>query len=201
MTTILLIRHGTTDYVNETLAGRIDSPLNHTGVEQAQKLANLLSSVRIAAIYASPLQRTQQTAQPLADQLSLSVQIEEDLNQVNFGDWQGISFDQLENDPRWITFQKNPALLEYPGGESAVEVRKRVTRSIHRLCEKHPNDAILAIFSHGSIIRHLVSALIGLPMENLNRLRIAPASVTTLIVEGNTGNLKHLNQEINVNWL
>jgi broad specificity phosphatase PhoE len=60
---------------------------------------------------------------------------------------------------------------------------------------------VIAIFSHGSIIRHTISYFIGLPLENLNQIRIAPASISTLAIAGGKGKLLHLNQELPVNWL
>ncbi len=201
MIKILLIRHGDTDYVNEALAGRIDSPLNAEGLVQSQRVAKALKHLSINAIYASPLKRTQQTAQPLAKFLRLDVKINHELNQVNFGDWQGLSFDELIQDPNWKIFQENPALAKIPGGEDGIMVRERVSTAILKLINQYPRDAVIAIFSHGSIIRHTISHLIGLSLENLNQIRIAPASITTLAISGNKGKLLHLNQELPVNWL
>lgn len=201
MIKILLIRHGDTDYVDEALAGRIDSPLNAEGLEQSLRIAEELKLLSIRAIYASPLLRTQQTAQPLAKFLNLDVKINHELNQVNFGNWQGISFDELIQDPNWKIFQENPALAKIPGGEDGFMVRERVFTAILKLFNQYPQDSVIAIFSHGSIIRHTISHFIGLPLEYLNRIRIAPASISTLSISGDKGKLLHLNQELPVNWL
>lgn len=200
MTKILLIRHGDTDYVDEALAGRIDSPLNAEGHEQSLRVAEALKHLSIDAIYASPLKRTQETAQPLAKFLKLEVIINPELNQVNFGDWQGLSFDELIQDPNWKIFQENPALAEIPGGEDGFMVRKRVSTTILKLIRQFHDDTVIAIFSHGSIIRHTISYFIGLPLENLNQIRIAPAAISTLTISGEKGKLLHLNQELPVNW-
>lgn len=201
MIKILLIRHGDTDYVDEALAGRIDSPLNAEGLEQSLRIAEELKLLSIRAIYASPLLRTQQTAQPLAKFLNLDVKINHELNQVNFGNWQGISFDELIQDPNWKIFQENPALAKIPGGEDGFMVRERVFTAILKLFNQYPQDSVIAIFSHGSIIRHTISHFIGLPLEYLNQIRIAPASISTLSISGDKGKLLHLNQELPVNWL
>jgi len=201
MTKILLIRHGDTDFVDEALAGRIDSPLNAEGLEQALRIAEGIKHLSIDAIYASPLMRTQQTAQPLAKFLNLDVKINHRLNQVNFGNWQGISFDELIQDPNWKIFQENPAMAKFPGGEEGFMVRERVSTAVLDLINQYPRDAVIAIFSHGSIIRHTISHLIGLPLENLNQIRIAPASISTVAISGEKGRLLHLNQELPVNWL
>lgn len=201
MTKILLIRHGETDYVDEALAGRIDSPLNAEGRMQSLRVAEALKHLSIDAIYVSPLKRTQETAQPLAKFLKLDVKIKLELNQVNFGDWQGLTFDELIKDPNWKTFQENPALAKIPGGEDGFMVRERVSKSIQDLISQYLSESVIAIFSHGSIIRHTISHLIGLPLENLNQIRIAPASISTLAISGDKGKLLHLNQELPVNWL
>lgn len=201
MTKILLIRHGDTDYVDEALAGRIDSPLNAEGLGQSLRVAEALKHLTIDAIYASPLKRTQQTAQPLANYLHLEVKINNDLNQVKFGDWQGLSFDELIQDPNWKIFQENPALAKIPSGEDGFMVRERVSTGILKLIDQYSHDSVVAIFSHGSIIRHTISYFIGLPLENLNQIRIAPASISTLTISEKKGRLLHLNQELPVNWL
>jgi len=201
MTKILLIRHGDTDNVDKVLAGRIDSSLNDEGVSQSLRIAEVLKHLTIHAIYASPLKRTQQTAQPLANYLHLDVKINNELNQVNFGDLQGLSIDELFQDPNWKIFEENPALAKIPGGEDGFMVRERVSAAILKLINQYPQDAVIAIFSHGSIIRHTISYFIGLPLENLNQIRIAPASISTLTISEKKGRLLHLNQELPVNWL
>jgi probable phosphoglycerate mutase len=201
MTKILLIRHGDTDNVDKVLAGRIDSPLNDEGVAQSLSIAEVLKHLSIDAIYASPLKRTQQTAQPLANYLHLDVNINNELNQVNFGDLQGLSIEELFQDPNWKIFEENPALAKIPGGEDGFMVRERVSTAMLKLINQYRHDAVIAIFSHGSIIRHTISYFIGLPLKNLNQIRIAPASISTLAISEKKGRLLHLNQELPVNWL
>jgi len=201
MAKFLLIRHGDTDYVDEALAGRIDSPLNTEGLVQSIHVAEALKHLPIDAIFASPLKRTQETAQPLAIFLNLDVKINNELNQVNFGHWQGLSFGDLIQDPDWKIFQENPALAKIPGGEDGFMVRERVSMALLKLINQYPQDAVIAIFSHGSIIRHTISYFIGIPLENLNQIRIAPASISTLAISDKKGRLLHLNQELPVNWL
>lgn len=201
MTKVLLIRHADTDNVDETLAGRIDSPLNEEGITQSLRVAEALKNIKLSAIYASPLIRTQQTAEPLAKLLDLDILINHGLNQVNFGLWQGLSFEELIQDSNWKVFQENPAIAKVPGGEDGFLVRKRVSAAILELISHYPDEAVIALFSHGSIIRHSISYFIGLPLENLNQIRIAPASISTLSISNGKGKLLHLNQELPINWL
>lgn len=193
MTTFLLIRHGETDYVHNALAGRIDSSLNADGLAEAERLAKALADLSINVILSSPLQRAQQTAAPLAKHLNLPVKIDENFNQVSFGDWEGIAFTELDQNPDWQLFRTQPDQISPPNGESAPVVRDRVHRALLNLAEIHTNNSLVAIFTHGSIIRHSVSAAIGLPIIHFNQLTIAPASVSTLRFHDGFGKLIHLN--------
>ena len=201
MTIILLIRHGDTEYMGETLAGRIDSPLNAEGKEQSVRIADALKKIPIEAIYASPMIRTQQTALPLAKLLNLDINVNDSLNQVNFGDWQGLTFEELAQNPDWKTFQANPAIAKIPNGEDGFMVRERVSKAILEIAKQYSDDSVIACYSHGSIIRHAISHFIGLPLENHNQIRVAPASISTLSLINDQRILLHLNQEICVNWL
>ncbi len=201
MTKFLLIRHGETDYVDEALAGRIDSPLNEEGIQQAETIAMVLKHLPIRAIYTSPLIRTQQTAQPLAKLVNLEWKVNTELNQVNFGDWQGLSFEELVQDPNWKLFRENPGSVAIPGGEDSTMVRNRVSKEIIKLSNEYVEDDVIAIFSHGSIIRHTISYFIGLQLNKSNQIQIAPASISTLIVKNGSGKLNHLNQEFPANYL
>ncbi len=201
MTTFLLIRHGNTNDVSNALAGRIDSPLNETGRQQADVLADTLAILPIHKILSSPLLRAQQTAQPLAKKINLPVTIEMGFMQVSFGDWEGIPFEELDLLPEWKTFQQQPSEITPPNGESAASVRQRVHRTLLAYTQEEPHESLIAIFSHGSIIRHSVSAAIGLPLNQFNQLRIAPASVSTIRFTNGNGKLLHLNQQVPTRWI
>lgn len=201
MSIFLLIRHGDTDYVNEALAGRIDSSLNQEGFKQAEDLASQLKDLPITAIYTSPLLRARQTAQPLVNLLGIQPMVVEGINQVDFGLWQGISFEELDSDPKWQAFSRNPAAMDCPGGESAYLVRERVTETAYALRDTHNQSDIIVLFTHGSIIRHFVSSMINLPLENLNLLTVAPGSVTTIEMKKDRSKLRHLNQHVPISWL
>ncbi|MBN2048186.1 MAG: histidine phosphatase family protein [Anaerolineaceae bacterium] len=184
MTDILLIRHSTTDFVNNRLAGRIDSPLNELGRRRSQELAVALSTQPIKAVYASPLQRAIQTARPLADRLRLKVQSDERLLQVNYGDWEGKSFWELEQDPSWRKFIAQPGSVHIPGGESAEHVQKRGMSCLDEIGERYGDDDMVVAITHGSVIRFVIASYLGMDVNNANRLKIYPASVSVLRLGG-----------------
>lgn len=183
MTDILMIRHTTTDYVNTKLAGRIDSPLNEIGRQRAQQLAVALSEQPIAAVYSSPLMRTVETAEPMADRLHLNMKLEPAMIQVDYGDWEEKPFWELEQDPAWRKFVTSPE-GQIPGGENVTKVIDRVAGALVSISDRHENDEMVAVVTHGSIIRFAVGYFLGMPAGNSNRLKVYPGSVTVLRMGG-----------------
>lgn len=200
MTTFLFIRHGDTDDVNDALAGQIDTPLNLTGVEQAQILAQTISSLPINRILASPLKRALGTAEPLSNLLGINIEIEIGFKQVDFGDWEGTPFEILQKNTQWKQFVKKPGTIAPPNGESAAAARERVHQTLLRTAAENPGETLIAVFTHGSIVRHAVSVAIGLPLVHFNDLNIAPASVSTIKINNGSGKLFALNQQLPTQW-
>ena len=195
MPIFLLIRHGQTGYVDEeVLAGRIDEPLTDYGRQQAQRLAEVLSQRPIKAIYSSPMCRAAETAQPLADAAHLFVEMDPMLIQVDFGEWQGLPFDELEAREDWQMFRKDPSSIGCPGGESMAAVRHRVMLGLQRIASGYEEDDLVAIFAHGSIVRHAITFFLDMPLSALNRVKIDPASVSALQVKDSTACLQFLNR-------
>jgi broad specificity phosphatase PhoE len=195
MPIFLLIRHGQTGYVDEeVLAGRIDEPLTDYGRQQAQRLAEVLSPKPIKAIYSSPMCRAVETAQPLADAAHLFLEMDPMLTQVDFGEWQGLPFDELEGRDDWQTFRNDPSSIGCPGGENMAAVRHRVLLGLQRIASSYEDDDLVAIFAHGSIIRHAITFFLEMPLSALNRVKIDPASVSALQVKNGTAVLRSLNR-------
>ena len=119
MASLFLIRHGQNDAVGKTLVGRLPGVhLNEAGHTQAGRLAQMLIDHPIKAVYASPLERTQETAQPIADLHGLPILTSPALIEINFGDWQGLGIERLAQQALWKTIQDNPSQVRFPGGES-----------------------------------------------------------------------------------
>lgn len=180
-TYVLLIRHGENDWVGtDRLAGRTEGVhLNEKGHQQAAEIAELLREQPIAAIYSSPLVRCMETAQPLADALGLSVVAEPGILEVDYGEWRGGHLKELSKKPEWHRIQHYPSTFRFPGGETLREVQSRAVGTIDRLRDNHA-DQVIALFSHGDVIRTTIAHYIGTPLDLFQRVQISTASISTL---------------------
>jgi broad specificity phosphatase PhoE len=162
VTTILLARHGETDWNSERRwQGHADRPLNESGREQARELAASLVGRAIDVVYSSDLIRAHETARIVAERLGLPVGADVGLREVDVGDWSGRAHDEVRGvDPegfrRWQEGGKG-----WSGGESYEEMGARVVGTVLRIAERHPGETIL-IVSHGGSIRACRAAAAGL---------------------------------------
>jgi probable phosphomutase (TIGR03848 family) len=178
--TVFLIRHGQTDWIAKGVAGRLpDVHLNEEGRLQAERLAARLKTLPVTAIYSSPLERTRETAAPLAEALGLEVHPCEEAIELDFGDWQGARIPELDADPRWRAFNALRSMTRAPRGELMPEVQTRIVAAIGRIRDAHP-DGVVALFSHGDVIRSAVAYFAGVPLDLFQRIEIRPASITSL---------------------
>ena len=178
--TLFLIRHGQTDWIAKGVAGRLPGVhLNEEGHLQAGRLAARLKALPITAIYSSPLERTRETAAPLAEALGLEVRPCEEATELDFGGWQGARIPELDADPRWRAFNTLRSMTRAPGGELMPEVQTRIVAAIARIRDAHPGG-VVALFSHGDVIRSAVAYFAGVPLDLFQRIEIRPASITSL---------------------
>lgn len=184
MTTILLIRHATNDWVGERLAGRTpDVHLNEMGQQQAQGLADRLAHVAIRAVYSSPLERAVETAAPLASRLGLAVQVEAGLAEVEYGQWTGGALKDLRDSDLWRVLMLTPSLARFPEGESLGEVQHRVVATLECLRHRHPQETIVAV-SHADVLKAAVAHYAGVHLDLFQRLVISPAAVSVVQFDG-----------------
>ena len=175
---LLLIRHATNDWVGKRLAGWTpDVHLNDEGQAQAAALARRLADVPLSAIYSSPLERTMETAQPLAQAQGLTVQVREGLGETRYGDWTGRALKELKDEKLWPVVQVYPGGVRFPGGESMREVQARVVVELDAIRDIHP-DQTVAIVSHSDPIKMATAYYTGLALDLFQRLTISPASIT-----------------------
>lgn len=197
MTTVLLIRHGLNDWVGKRLVGRTpDVHLNEQGRKQAQMLVSVLKELPIDSIYSSPLERAIETAQPLALAKSLPVICNENLQEIDFGDWQGKTIKQLRKLKLWKLVHQEPEIFRFPGGESFVEAQLRLSSVIETFFSNHPEDEIVACFSHSDSIRLILAHFLGLPLQNFHKIAVDTASISVLYRKAGQTSVPYINQII-----
>jgi probable phosphoglycerate mutase len=181
-TTVLFVRHGQTATTGTVLPGRAPGlHLSDTGRQQADAVAERIATAngKIGAIYASPLERTKETAAPIAKRLGLRVRVERDLLECDFGEWTGKQLKALMKLPEWHTVQRYPTGFRFPGGESFPEMQARIERAVDRMRERHPGETVIAV-SHADPIKALVAAAVGTHLDLFQRIVISPCSVTAI---------------------
>ncbi len=202
MPIFLLIRHGETDYNKKMhLPGRLPNVhLNNKGRQQAQLLADTLVKAPIKAIYSSPLERTLETAEPLAKALRLEISPMPGLLETDCGEWQGQSVKKLRRQKIWQSVQHHPSLFHFPGGETIAESQHRMVQVIESLRLNYSTQDLLVCFSHADPIKQTVAYYLGLPLDNFQRLSIDTASITALQIMDSGSRLIMLNNNPSFTW-
>ena len=159
MTTLLLVRHGETDWNAEgRLQGHTDRPLSDYGRRQAQRLAEELDGDELEVIYSSDLARARETAAIVSKRLGLPVELDPDLREKDWGTWEGLT--AVERDR-----------VEFVG-ESTETHQERILRALHRISERHPGDARVLVVTHGGSMRRVQTSAMGMALpvvENCGR--------------------------------
>ena len=179
---LFVVRHGETAWSRERrFTGAHDIPLAAAGVAQAEAIAHALAGEQLAAVYASPLDRTRTTADIIAKPHRLSVQIDSDLREMAFGRWEGrIREDVAREEPElWRTWREAPPALTAHGGETVSDVAARVDAFVARVGERHGGQSVVVV-THAVVIRLLVLGALGLGPERLWSVDASPAGITEL---------------------
>jgi probable phosphomutase (TIGR03848 family) len=180
MRLLLLLRHAVTEQTGARLSGWTPGlHLSEAGREQAEALAGRLAPVPVDALYASPLERCQETAAALAEAKDLKVRTLEDVGEVRYGSWTGRTLKELAREPLWKIVQATPSAARFPDGESIFEMQARAVLAVERLREAHPAQAV-AVCSHADVIKALVCHYLGMHLDLFQRVVVSPASVTAL---------------------
>lgn len=197
MTTVLLVRHATTAATGKRLGGWTPGVhLDDRGVAQAQATARRIADadLDVAAVYASPLERTQDTAKIVARAVSLRVRTRRGLGEVDYGDWTDRPLAQLRRRKDWAVIQQTPSRFTFPNGDSIRGAQSRVVNEIEALAAAHRKDTIVAV-SHADIIKAAVAHFLGMPLDTFQRIIVSPASITVLALpEGGAPMLLSLNE-------
>src|SRR6266481_9579367 len=170
MTVFHLLRHGEHGLLGRVLAGRMPGVgLSERGRAEIAAVAERLAAEKIAALYASPLQRTRESAEIVAARLGLPIEFRDDLLELDFGEWTGATFDAIRADPRWQAWSTQRSLATIPGGESMRAVQQRVVAAMVELNERHLHETIVLV-SHGDVIRSVLLFALGMPLDFYNRI-------------------------------
>jgi probable phosphomutase (TIGR03848 family) len=185
-TLVLLVRHGQTPTTGKVLPGRAPGlHLADKGRDQAEVVAQRIAALqtdkrKVAAVYASPLERTQETAAPIAKALGLRVRRNQGLLEADFGSWTGAELKKLYKLPEWRTVQRNPSGFRFPDGESFTEMQTRICGAIAKLRAEHPGETVVAV-SHADPIKAAVAHAMGTHLDLFQRIVVSPCSVSAVL--------------------
>ncbi|MGI9610223.1 MAG: MSMEG_4193 family putative phosphomutase [Acidimicrobiia bacterium] len=183
-TTVFLVRHGKTPTTGAVLPGRAKGlHLADEGVAQAERAAQRLAGLggeSFAGVYASPMERTKETAAPIGKALGHRVQLRKGLIEAEFGDWTGAKLKDLYKLPEWETVQKYPSGFRFPGGESFPEMQTRITNQLRELVADHPGERIVCV-SHADPIKAAIADAMGTHLDQFQRIVVGPCSISAVL--------------------
>jgi probable phosphoglycerate mutase len=180
---VLFVRHGTTPTTGKKLPGRAPGlSLSEKGRAQAAAVAERIAALPKAptAIYASPLERTRETAAPIARALGLRVRSATGLLELDVGEWTEKPLARLFRDKEWPKVQRWPSGFRFPGGESFSEMSARAMDAVVDLVAVHPGETIVAV-SHADTIKAILAVSAGMPLDLMQRLVVSPCSVSAVL--------------------
>jgi probable phosphomutase (TIGR03848 family) len=181
MATLFLIRHAVTAQTGRLLYGQTRGiDLDDRGRAQAASLVDRFASVRLTAIYSSPLERCVQTVEPLAAAQRLRIERVPGLIEMDTGSWTGRTLAQVRRTKPWTTVQRQPSAFRFPGGEGFVEAQARAVDAVERIARRHPRGRV-AVATHGDIVRIVLAHLLGTPLDDFQRIVSDTASVSVVV--------------------
>lgn len=190
---MILARHAAHCDLGQVLTGRRGgAPLSDSGRAQAERLAQRLAREEIDVVHSSPQERARETAEIVAGRLGIDVEVAPALDEIDFGEWTGRTFEGLACDPRWMRWNERRSEACPPGGEPMAAAVARAVAHLE-LIGFRDRRRLLCI-SHADIIRGVVAHYLGLSFDNLLRFDIDAASISSLVMEGGGVRLKSLNE-------
>ena len=188
MATVVLVRHArSTANASGVLTGRLKGVhLDETGRGQAERAADRLAAVPLAALVSSPLERCKETAKALlaSQDRSLRITSERGLVECDYGAWQGRPLKELAREKLWKTVQRHPSSVIFPEGESMAAMSARAVDAIRRhdtLVEgAHGPNAVWAAVTHGDLVKAILADALGLHLDQFQRIHVDPASMSVV---------------------
>ena len=186
MTLVFLIRHAhSTANGSGILAGRTEGVrLSPAGRKQAKELAKRLGELPIKSLRSSPLQRCEETITPWLRKISqinprLSLEVDPELSEVDYGDWTGRKLRSLSKELLWKTVQEKPSKVTFPHGESMRSMQLRAMRAVQRGLEKRGRGHVI-LLSHGDVLKSIVASALNMHLDEFQRIVIDPASISII---------------------
>jgi probable phosphoglycerate mutase len=177
-TRLVLIRHAVTAQTGPLLSGRTPGiDLSDTGREQAKRLGERLAGLPVAVVYASPIERTTQTATAVAEHHGLEVQALPGVLEADYGEWTGGKISELAKTELWKTVQRAPSRARFPGGESLTEMQARMVGALEEVVARHSGELVVVV-SHADPIKAAIAHYTGVHLDLFQRIVVSPASVT-----------------------
>jgi len=198
MTRIFLVRHGeVAGNVGDkpTFVGWNDLPLNARGIEQAERVAEYLASEKVQAVYSSDLQRAKITAEKIAEKHDLTVRIDADLREVNYGAWEGLGESELQREYslQWQERQNDPWNVAAVEGESYQQMWQRFLPKWNDVVGNHHGETVVLV-AHNGLIRMLLCYLLGAPFENFKRVHVSNGGVSRVQIDGSKILVESINE-------
>lgn len=201
-TRLVLVRHAVTAQTGPLLSGRTPGiDLSDEGRQQAEATASRLAPpVRVDVVYASPIDRTQQTASAIATRHGLPVVTLEGVIEAEYGDWTGGKIADLARTDLWKVVQTAPSRARFPNGESIAEMQARMVAALDEVIARHPGGHVVVV-SHADPIKAAIAHYTGMHLDLFQRVQVSPASVTifevgrfgaVLVKANETGSLAEL---------
>ncbi|SFR01976.1 alpha-ribazole phosphatase [Desulfoscipio geothermicus] len=179
---VFLIRHGETQWNKDfRIQGKSDVPLSDNGTRQAEALSNRLAGQEFAAFFSSNLSRARETAAIIARPHNQPVQVLNDLQELNFGHWEGMTIEEIRRQYRQESsaWWASPLETRIPGGENLAELAERSVRAIKTIIERYPRQQVVVV-AHGGTIRSIVGTVLGFDLNQYWRLRQDNASLSII---------------------
>lgn len=185
-TLLCLVRHGETAWNAEgRVQGQLDVPLNAIGVAQARCVANALAGERFDALYSSDLARVTQTAQPLAQQLGLPLQLDARLRERHYGFFQTLTYAEVkvQHPADYARFRSRDLDYDFRTGESLQAFYDRSIACLSDIAGRHAGESIL-VFTHGGVLEMAYRCAQGLDLRSVRDFGIPNAALNRLAIEG-----------------
>lgn len=183
MTRLYVVRHGQTEWnkLNRTQGCGNDLSLSNIGISQAQSIACRLKNLAVDAIYSSDLKRAYETANEISKAHSIPVYVKQELREMNFGCWEGLTSEEirLKYSDIYEVWRSNPRDTIIPEGETLILLQERVMQAANDILSKHTGKNII-IVSHGITIKIFLLSLLGMDISNHGKIRIDNASLNII---------------------